>query len=76
MNYLGLRAPLLLLTAVLNARRGRPMARSVDDLIDLYRVISRPDPRDTWSLPYEHTTDIHAPLSPAGLKIGVMLDMG
>lgn len=57
-------------------RSAGPMARSVDDLIDLYRVISRPDPRDTWSLPHEDTNDIHAPLSPAGLKIGVLLDMG
>lgn len=57
-------------------RSAGPMARTVDDLIDLYSVITRPDPRDTWSLPHEDTTGIHAPLSPAGLRIGVMLDMG
>jgi Asp-tRNA(Asn)/Glu-tRNA(Gln) amidotransferase A subunit family amidase len=57
-------------------RSAGPMARTVDDLIDLYRVITRPDPRDTWSLPYEDTADIHAAISPAGLRIGVMLDMG
>ncbi|OZE79545.1 hypothetical protein CH304_18520 [Rhodococcus sp. 15-649-1-2] len=57
-------------------RSAGPMARTVDDLIDLYRIITRPDPRDTWSLPHEETTNIHAPLVPAGLRIGVMLDMG
>lgn len=57
-------------------RSAGPMARTVDDLIDLYRIITRPDPRDPWSLPYEDTAHIHAPLTPAGLRIGVMLDMG
>lgn len=54
-------------------RSAGPMARSVDDLIDLHHVSSRSDPR---SLPYEHTAHIHVPLTPAGLKIGAMLDMG
>ena len=63
-------------TAPSTMRSAGPMARSVDDLIDLYRVISRPDPRDIWSLPPEDTAGIHAALSPAGLRIGVMLDMG
>ncbi|MBY4040208.1 amidase [Rhodococcus fascians] len=63
-------------TAPSTMRSAGPMARTVDDVIDLYRVISRPDPRDTWSLPYEDTTDIRAGLAPAGLRIGVMLDMG
>ncbi|WP_206510420.1 amidase [Rhodococcus sp. BGS-1C] len=63
-------------TAPSTMRSAGPMARSVDDLIDLYRVISRPDPRDTWSLPPEDTAGIHATLTPAGLRIGVMLDMG
>ncbi|MGA9873200.1 MAG: amidase [Rhodococcus sp. (in: high G+C Gram-positive bacteria)] len=57
-------------------RSAGPMARTVDDLIDLYRIITRPNARDAWSLPYEDTADIHAPLTPAGLRIGVMLDMG
>ncbi|SNS95111.1 amidase [Rhodococcoides kyotonense] len=57
-------------------RSAGPMARTVDDLIDLYRIITRPDPRDTWGLPHEDTADILAPLAPAGLRIGVMLDMG
>ncbi|WP_072804059.1 amidase [Rhodococcoides yunnanense] len=57
-------------------RSAGPMARTVDDLIDLYRIITRPDARDTWALPHEDTEDIHAPLTPAGLRIGVMLDMG
>ncbi|OZC89872.1 hypothetical protein CH254_10170 [Rhodococcus sp. 06-412-2C] len=63
-------------TAPSTMRSAGPMARTVDDLIDLYSVISRPDPRDTWSLPYESTTGIHAAIAPAGLRIGVMLDMG
>ncbi|MDI9927459.1 amidase [Rhodococcus sp. IEGM 1341] len=63
-------------TAPSTMRSAGPMARTVDDLIDLYRVISGPDPRDTWSLPYEDSTDIRAGLAPAGLRIGVMLDMG
>lgn len=63
-------------TAPSTMRSAGPMARTVDDLIDLYRVISRPDPRDTWSLPHEDTAGIHAALTPAGLRIGVMLDMG
>lgn len=63
-------------TAPSTMRSAGPMARTVDDLIDLYRVVSGPDPRDTWSLPYEDSSNMRAALQPAGLRIGVMLDMG
>ncbi|OZD11043.1 hypothetical protein CH253_04910 [Rhodococcus sp. 06-156-3C] len=41
----------------------------------LGRVITRPNTRDAWSLPYEDTADIHTRLAPAELRVGVMLDM-
>lgn len=52
------------------------MARTVDDLMDLYRVITRPDARDTWSLAPEPDDHIRAPLGPSGLRIGVLTDLG
>jgi amidase/aspartyl-tRNA(Asn)/glutamyl-tRNA(Gln) amidotransferase subunit A len=57
-------------------RSAGPMARTVDDLIDLYRVITRPDARDTWSLPPEPDDHIRAPIDPVGLRIGVLTDLG
>ncbi|AWH01478.1 amidase [Rhodococcus ruber] len=57
-------------------RSAGPMARTVDEVVDLYRVISRPDPRDTWSLPPEADDTLDVELSPAGLRIGVLTDMG
>ena len=53
-----------------------PMTRTVDDAAWLMEVLSRPDPRDATSLPPAEI-DWHAPLhSPAGLRIGLLLDAG
>lgn len=58
-------------------RMAGPMGRCVDDIARLLTVLTRPDERDTWSFP---ATDIlyHERLdrNPAGLKIGVLTDMG
>ncbi|WHU46199.1 amidase family protein [Gordonia sp. L191] len=59
-------------------RSAGPMARTVADLTDIYRVIARHDPRDTLSLPDE--ADREAPIPPLddvrGLRIGLLTDMG
>jgi amidase len=57
-------------------RSAGPMARTVDDLIALYRVLTRPDPRDIWSLPPESDDRLGEPLDPRGLRIGVLTDLG
>jgi len=65
-------------------RSAGPMARSVDELTALYRVLSRPDPRDVWSLPPEpadhrpdHRPEHRAePLHPAGLRVGLLTELG
>lgn len=57
-------------------RSAGPMARTVDDLIALYRVLTRPDPRDIWSLPSESDDRLGEPLDPRGLRIGVLTDLG
>ena len=57
-------------------RSAGPMARTTDELIALYRVISRPDPRDVWSLPPEHDDRCDEPAHPRGLRIGLLTDLG
>jgi amidase/aspartyl-tRNA(Asn)/glutamyl-tRNA(Gln) amidotransferase subunit A len=52
------------------------MARTVDDVIALYRVLTRPDPRDIWSLPPEADDRLDQPLDPRGLRIGLLTDLG
>ncbi|MFT4009054.1 MAG: amidase [Nocardioidaceae bacterium] len=57
-------------------RSAGPMARSVAEAIDLYRVITQPDPRDCWSLSPEEADLLDTPLSPRGLRVGLLLDLG
>jgi amidase/aspartyl-tRNA(Asn)/glutamyl-tRNA(Gln) amidotransferase subunit A len=57
-------------------RSAGPMARTVDDVIALYRVLTRPDPRDIWSLPPEPDDRLDEPLDPRGLRIGLLTDLG
>lgn len=63
-------------TAPSTMRSAGPMGRTVDDVMDMYDVLSRPDARDTWSLPPEGGTVSRTPLSPHGLHIGVLTDLG
>ena len=57
-------------------RSAGPMARTTEELIDLYRLLSRPDPRDLFSLPPEPDDGLGQPLDPRGLRIGVLTDLG
>lgn len=40
------------------------MGRTVDDVLDMYDVLTGADPRDLWSLPPETTPLAREPLSP------------
>jgi amidase/aspartyl-tRNA(Asn)/glutamyl-tRNA(Gln) amidotransferase subunit A len=57
-------------------RSAGPMARTTDDVMDLYDVLSRPDDRDVWSLAPETDTLFRDTLPPNGLHIGVLADLG
>jgi len=57
-----------------NVRSAGPMARTVSEALDMYDVISQPDPRETHGLPPE--ADPTAAFAPQGARIGVVLDMG
>lgn len=50
------------------------MARTVAEASDLYEVISKADPSDTYALPPE--PPLEKPFDPAGLRIGVLPDLG
>lgn len=58
-------------------RMAGPMGRSVKDIARLLSVLVRPDERDTWSFPATNEL-YHNKLNrdPAGLKIGVLTNMG
>ncbi|AQA04915.1 hypothetical protein BVC93_23700 [Mycobacterium sp. MS1601] len=56
-------------------RSAGPMARTVDDAIALYDILSRPDVRDLWSLAPEDGATSTEPLSPSGLRIGVLTEL-
>jgi aspartyl-tRNA(Asn)/glutamyl-tRNA(Gln) amidotransferase subunit A len=53
-----------------------PMARTVEDTALLMRVLSRPDARDTMSLPYEDIAWEKLERDVRGLKVGLHLDAG
>ncbi|WP_193047411.1 amidase [Mycolicibacterium baixiangningiae] len=57
-------------------RSAGPMARTADDVMDLYDVLSRPDDRDLWSLAPEVGAMVREPLLPNGLRIGVLTELG
>ncbi|CAM3896442.1 amidase family protein [Tsukamurella ocularis] len=52
-----------------------PMARTVDEVIDLYRVIARFDPRDALALGSDVPDHLDAALSPTGLRFGVLTEV-
>lgn len=56
-------------------RSAGPMARTVDDVLALYDILSRPDDRDVWSLAPEDGPPNRDPLSPSGLRIGVLTEL-
>ncbi|HUP08520.1 MAG TPA: amidase [Caldimonas sp.] len=53
-----------------------PMTRTVEDTALLMRVLSRPDARDTMSLPYEPIAWEKLERDVRGLRIGLHLDAG
>lgn len=57
-------------------RSAGPMARTVDDVIDLYDVLSGPDPRDLLSLSPEAGATPREVLEPNGIRVGVLADLG
>jgi len=56
-------------------RSAGPMARTVGDATLLYDVLSRPDARDLWALAPESGATSPEPLSPNGLRIGVLTEL-
>ncbi|BBY50564.1 amidase [Mycolicibacterium arabiense] len=63
-------------TAPSTMRSAGPMGRTVDDVLDMYDVLTGADPRDLWSLPPETTPLAREPLSPIGLRIGLLTTLG
>lgn len=60
-------------------RSAGPMARSTAEVAELFAVLSRPDPRDLYSLPggpLEVAPGTFADHDVAGLRVGLLLDMG
>jgi aspartyl-tRNA(Asn)/glutamyl-tRNA(Gln) amidotransferase subunit A len=57
-------------------RTAGPMTRTVEDAAYAMSVLSRPDPRDAMSLPYEPIDWLDLDHPVAGLRIGVMDDAG
>ncbi|MET0474293.1 MAG: amidase [Mycobacterium sp.] len=63
-------------TAPSTMRSAGPMGRTVDDVMEMYDVLSRPDARDLWSLAPETSPFSRDALNPNGLRIGVMTELG
>jgi Asp-tRNA(Asn)/Glu-tRNA(Gln) amidotransferase A subunit family amidase len=53
-----------------------PMTRHVEDSALMMSVLSRPDPRDTMSLPFQELPWGDLDMDPRGLRIGLMLEAG
>jgi aspartyl-tRNA(Asn)/glutamyl-tRNA(Gln) amidotransferase subunit A len=53
-----------------------PMTRSVSDAALMMQVLSRPDVRDTMSLPWQDIAWQQLDRSPRGLRLGLQLDAG
>jgi Asp-tRNA(Asn)/Glu-tRNA(Gln) amidotransferase A subunit family amidase len=53
-----------------------PMTRTVEDAALMMTVLTRPDWRDTMSLPYQHFDWTDLAIEPKGLELGLMLDAG
>lgn len=57
-------------------RSAGPMGRTVDDVMDMYDVLTRADARDLWSLPPETSPVDREALAPKGLRVGVLTELG
>lgn len=57
-------------------RAAGPMARSVEDTINLMSIVARPDERDYLARPYPVMEWSAEPLSPAGMRVAVQFDAG
>lgn len=55
-------------------RSAGPMARSADEVIDLYRILTRPDARDAWSLAPE-ADELDRGFGPRGLRVAVLTEL-
>jgi aspartyl-tRNA(Asn)/glutamyl-tRNA(Gln) amidotransferase subunit A len=53
-----------------------PMTRTVEDAALMMRVLTRPDPRDTMSLPFQDLPWSDLAIEVKGLRIGVMIEAG
>jgi len=53
-----------------------PMTRAVEDAALMLPVLSRPDARDTMSLPHQDIAWMHLNRDVRGLKIGLLMDAG
>jgi Asp-tRNA(Asn)/Glu-tRNA(Gln) amidotransferase A subunit family amidase len=53
-----------------------PMTRTVEDTALMMRVVSRPDPRDAMSLPYQDLPWTDLDCDPKGLRLGLMMEAG
>jgi Asp-tRNA(Asn)/Glu-tRNA(Gln) amidotransferase A subunit family amidase len=56
-------------------RSAGPMGRTVDEVMALYDIVSRPDTRDLWSLAPETGETSREALLPIGLRIGVLTEL-
>lgn len=62
-------------TAPSTMRSAGPMGRTVDDVMDIFEVLSRPDARDLWSLAPEAPPAARDMPAPRGLRIGVLTEL-
>jgi len=53
-----------------------PMTRAVEDAALMMQVLSKPDARDTMSLPHQDIAWMHLDRDVRGLKIGLLMDAG
>jgi amidase/aspartyl-tRNA(Asn)/glutamyl-tRNA(Gln) amidotransferase subunit A len=63
-------------TAPSTMRSAGPMGRTVDDVMDMYDVLTGPDARDSWSLTPETAPVSREALPPRDLRIGVLTELG
>jgi len=63
-------------TAPSTMRSAGPMGRTVDDVMDMFDVLSGGDVRDLWSLEPPTAPMAREPLLPNGLRIGVLSELG
>lgn len=62
-------------TAPSTMRSAGPMGRTVDDVQDMYEVLTGTDARDLWSLAPQTGSVLREALSPKGLRIGLLTEL-